>query len=181
MSNIINIINFITRSGLYVMFGLLSSYIVLENNYDVKMKDIDAIVQDITNKYDNLVEKMKNLETRVAKLEDDLETEKNINKIKLAEDVEELEEIKELEELEQEKEKELIQMMNEDIKIITDEIIEMTINEIVNENTVVNENALESKSLDDEIIDLSEEIYPVSNQNNKNQDKKGWIKTLLFM
>ena len=57
----------------------------------------------------------------------------------------------------------------------------MTINEIVNENTVVNENALESKSLDDEIIDLSEEIYPVSNQNNKNQDKKGWIKTLLFM
>ena len=178
MSNIINIINFITRSGLYVMFGLWSSYIVLENNYDVKMKDIDAIVQDITNKYDNLVEKMKNLETRVAKLEDDLETEKNINKIKLAEDEEELEEIKELE---QEKEKELIQMMNEDIKIITDEIIEMTINEIVNENTVVNENSLESKSLDDEIIDLSEEIYPVSNQNNKNQDKKGWIKTLLFM
>ena len=180
MSNIINIINFITRSGLYVMFGLWSSYIVLENNYDVKMKDIDTIVQDITNKYDNLVEKMKNLETRVAKLEDDLETEKNINKIKLAEDVEELEEIKELKELEQE-EKELIQMMNEDIKIITDEIIEMTINEIVNENTVVNENSLESKSLDDEIIDLSEEIYPVSNQNNKNQDKKGWIKTLLFM
>jgi hypothetical protein len=181
MSNILNIINFFTKSGLYVMFGLLSSYIVLENNYNTKMKDIDAIVQDITNKYDNLVEKMKNLETRVAKLEDDLETEKNINKIKLAEDVEELEEIKELEqeeelkqEKEKEKEKELIQMMNEDIKIITDEII-------VNENTVVNENSLESKSLDDEIIDLSEEIYPVSNQNNKNQDKKGWIKTLLFM
>ena len=41
-------------------------------------------------------------------------------------------------------------------------------------------------SLDDEIVDLSEEIYPVSNQNNSNQNnsnqtKKGWIKTLLFM
>ena len=58
-------------------------------------------------------------------------------------------------------------MMNEDIKIITDEIIE-------------NDNSIESKSLDDEIVDLSEDIYPVRNQNNKNQDK-GWIKTLLFM
>ena len=145
------------------------------------MKDIDAIVQDITNKYDNLVEKMKNLETRVAKLEDNLETEKNINKIKLEEHVEELEEleeieeIKELEELEQEeKDKELIQMMNEDIKIITDEIVDEIIE---NEPSV----SIASKSLDDEIIDLSEDIYPVSNQNNKNQDKKGWIKTLLFM
>lgn len=174
MSNIINIsniINFITKSSLYVMFGLWSSYIILENNYNTKMKDIDVIVQNITNKYDNLVEKMKNLETRVAKLEDDLETEKNINKIKLAEDElqeikeleqeDELEEIKELEELKQEKEKELIQ-------IITDEIIG-------------NENSVTSKSLDDEIVDLSEEIYPVSNQNNSNQNNKGWIKTLLFM
>ena len=58
-------------------------------------------------------------------------------------------------------------MMNEDIKIITDEIIE-------------NDNSIESKSLDDEIVDLSEDIYPVRNHNNKNQDK-GWIKTLLFM
>jgi hypothetical protein len=176
MSNIINIsnvINFITKSSLYVMFGLWSSYIILENNYNTKMKDIDVIVQNITNKYDNLVEKMKNLETRVAKLEDDLENEKTINKIKLAEDElqeikeleqeDELEEIKELEELEQEKEKE-----KELIQIITDEIIG-------------NENTLESKSLDDEIVDLSEEIYPVSNQNNSNQNNKGWIKTLLFM
>ena len=165
-----NIINFITKSSLYLIFGLWSSYIVQKNNYNTKMKDIDAIVQDMTNKYNELFEKMKNLETRVAKLEDDLENEKTINKIKLAED--ELQEIKELEqedeleeikELEQEKEKE-----KELIQIITDEIIG-------------NENTLESKSLDDEIVDLSEEIYPVSNQNNSNQNNKGWIKTLLFM
>ena len=52
-----NIINFITRSSLYLIFGLWSSIIVQENNYNTKMKDIDAIVQDMTNKYDNLVEK----------------------------------------------------------------------------------------------------------------------------
>jgi hypothetical protein len=168
------------------MVGLWSSIIVQENNYNTKMKDIDAIVQDMTNKYDKLIVKMKNLEDRVSKME----SEKNINKIKLAEDVEELEELEEIKELEEiilevnnsffyketdiiQEEKELIQMMNEDIKIITDEIIE---NEIVDE-IIENETSLVSKSLDDEIVDLSEHIYPVSNQNNK----KGWIKTLLFM
>ena len=158
-----NIINFITKSSIYLIFGLWSSYIVQENNYNTKMKDIDAIVQDMTNKYNELFEKMKNLETRVAKLEDDLETEKNINKIKLEEHVEELEEleeiileeikeikeikeieeIKEIKELEQEeKDKELIQMMNEDIKIITDEIVDEIIE---NEPSV----SIASKSLDD--------------------------------
>ena len=175
-----NIINFITKSSIYLIFGLWSSYIVQENNYNTKMKDIDAIVQDMTNKYNELFEKMKNLETRVAKLEDDLETEKNINKIKLEEHVEkleELEEIKEIKEIEEIKEIKELEQEEKDkelIQIITDEIVDEIIE---NEPSV----SIASKSLDDEIIDLSEEIYPVSNQNNKNQDKKGWIKTLLFM
>ena len=89
--------------------------------------------------------------------------------------LEEIKEIKEIKELEQEeKDKELIQMMNKDIKIITDEIVDEIIE---NEPSV----SIASKSLDDEIVDLSEDIYPVRNQNNSNQNNKGWIKTLLFM
>lgn len=86
MSNIINIINFITRSSLYVIIGLWSSFIVIENNCDTKMKEVDTIVKDIINNYDDLIVKMKNLEERIDKLKANLETEGNISKIKLAED-----------------------------------------------------------------------------------------------
>jgi hypothetical protein len=148
------------------------------------MKEVQTIVENMTYKYNELFVKMKNLEARVAKLENDLEIEKNINKVKLTENknVAVSEEL--IEEIifkipnnnflykERCIQEELIQMANEDIKIIKDEIIE---NELVtNELTVTN-------SLDDEIVDLSKEIYPVSNLNNSNQNKKGWIKTLLFM
>jgi hypothetical protein len=37
------------------------------------------------------------------------------------------------------------------------------------------------KELDTDIIDLSEEIYPTKNLNQNIQNKKGWLKTLLFM
>lgn len=184
MSNIINIINFITRSSLYVIIGLWSSFIVIENNCDTKMKEVDTIVKDIINNYDDLIVKMKNLEERIDKLKANLETEGNISKIKLAEHKDEhvatiIEEIifknpnsdffnKELD-IQEEKDNELIQMANEDT------------NTVISSNTTNMSIAIASKSLDDEIVDLSQDIYPVSNQNNSNQNKKSWIKTLLFM
>jgi|LauGreDrversion4_2_1035121.scaffolds.fasta_scaffold44911_2 cell division septum initiation protein DivIVA len=188
MSNIINIINFITRSSLYVIIGLWSSFIVIENNCDTKMKDVDTIVKDIINNYDDLIVKMKNLEERIDKLKANLETEGNISKIKLAEHKDEhkdehvatiIEEIilknsnsdffnKELD-IQEEKDNELIQMANEDT------------NTVISSNTTNMSIAIASKRLDDEIVDLSQDIYPVSNQNNSNQNKKSWIKTLLFM
>lgn len=54
-------------------------------------------------------------------------------------------------------------------------------NTVISSNTTNMSIAIASKSLDDEIVDLSQDIYPVSNQNNSNQNKKSWIKTLLFM
>ena len=59
-------------------------------------------------------------------------------------------------------------MANEDV--ITN-VIEKELNEVIVKETV-------AESLEDEMVDISEETYPIKNQV---QNKKSWLKTILFM
>jgi thymidylate kinase len=83
----------------------------------------------------------------------ELELQNKIRKIKLEEEYREI--------------KELEQMKIEDSNTVKD-VVKDVVKDLV-------------KELDTDIIDLSEEIYPSKNLNQNIQNKKGWLKTLLFM
>lgn len=83
----------------------------------------------------------------------ELELQNKIKKIKLEEECAQI--------------KELEQMKTEDSNVVKN-IIENVAKDV-------------AKDLDTDIVDLSEEMYPIKNQNQNTQNKKGWLKTLLFM
>ena len=192
------VINYITTSGLYVLFGLWSFFQVLEYKYYTRIEQYDTIVENIKickEKYVDLLVKITQLENRVDELEDilvehnldgedlDEEEEEDLEEEE-GEDLEE-EEGEDLEEeklsldaealqkseLETETELELEQMANEDVitNVVQNEIEEKELNEVI--ETV-------AESLEDEMVDISEETYPIKNQV---QNKKGWLKTILFL
>jgi len=107
----------------------------------------------LDNKHNELIEKIKKIELKIA----ELELQNKIKKIKLEEEHAQI--------------KELEQMNNEDYNAVKNVVK----NEIKNVIKDV------SKDLDTDIVDLSEEMYPIKNQNQNTQNKKGWLKTLLFM
>jgi len=192
------VINYITTSGLYVLFGLWSFFQVLEYKYYTRIEQYDTIVENIKickEKYVDLLVKITQLENRVDELEDIL-VEHNLDGEDLDEeeeedlDEEEEEDLEEEEgedleeeklsldaealqksELETETELESEQMANEDVitNVVQNEIEEKELNEVI--ETV-------AESLEDEMVDISEETYPIKNQV---QNKKGWLKTILFL
>ena len=184
------VINYITTSGLYVLFGLWSFFQVLEYKYYTRIEQYDTIVENIKickEKYVDLLVKITQLENRVDELEDIL-VEHNLDGEDLDEEEEEDLEEEEGEDLEEEKlsldaealqkseletetELELEQMANEDVitNVVQNEIEEKELNEVI--ETV-------AESLEDEMVDISEETYPIKNQV---QNKKGWLKTILFL
>ena len=176
------VINYITTSGLYVLFGLWSFFQVLEYKYYTRIEQYDTIVENIKickEKYVDLLVKITQLENRVDELEDilvehnldgedlDEEEEEDLEEEKLSLDAEALQKS----ELETETELELEQMANEDVitNVVQNEIEEKELNEVI--ETV-------AESLEDEMVDISEETYPIKNQV---QNKKGWLKTILFL
>lgn len=180
------VINYITTGGLYVLFGLWSFFQVLEYKYYTRVEQYDTIVENMKickQKYIELLVKMTQLENRVDELEDillehnldgeDLEEEEEleVEEEQLSLDAEALKKA-ELEELNEVKEVE--QMANEEV--ITN-VVEKELNE---EQVVTTEEEKETvaESLEDEMVDISEETYPIKNQA---QNKKGWLKTILFM
>jgi hypothetical protein len=185
------VINYITTGGLYVLFGLWSFFQVLEYKYYTRVEQYDTIVENMKickQKYIELLVKMTQLENRVDELEDIL-LEHNLD----GEDLEEEEELEEEEQLSLDTEalkkaeleelnevKEVEQMANEEV--ITN-VVEKELNEVsevneVNEVNEVKEAETVAESLEDEMVDISEETYPIKNQA---QNKKGWLKTILFM
>jgi hypothetical protein len=146
-----NFTNLILNVSLYIFFKLLSFI----NNIQYKRSTILLL----ENKNNDLIKKINNLEEHI----DELELQNNIRKIRLK--------LKEEEEEEAKTEGELLQMSNED-----KDKQENTLDDVVN---VIDANIVVVKDLDNDLVDLSEEMYPTKNQNNQN--KKGWFKTLLFM
>jgi hypothetical protein len=186
------VINYITTGGLYVLFGLWSFFQVLEYKYYTRIEQYDTIVENIKickEKYVDLLVKITQLENRVDELEDilvehnldgaeeeeDLKEEEDLEEEKLSLDAEALKKA-ELEELN--KVKEVEQMANEE-HVTTEEEKELNeVNELneLNELNEVKETVAEN--LEDEMVDISEETYPIKNQV---QNKKSWLKTILFM
>ena len=185
------VIKYITTGGLYVLFGLWSFFQVLEYKYYTRLEQYDTIVENMRickQKYIELLVKMTQLENRVDELEDilvehNLDGEEDLEEDDLEEDLEEeklsldAEALKKAELEELNKVKEVEQMANEDV--ITN-VIENELNEVseVKEKVVTTEEETVAESLEDEMVDISEETYPIKNQA---QNKKGWLKTILFM
>ncbi len=147
-----NTTNFILNISLYLFIGLWTFI----NNLQYKKNSILLL----DNKHNELIEKITKLDLTIAELE--LQ-----NKIKKAKLEEECAQIKEVE-----------QMMIEDSNTVKNKLDFNVVKDVINDvaKDVINDVA---KDLDTDIIDLSEEMYPTKNQNIQN--KKGWLKTLLFM
>ena len=205
------VIKYITSGGLYVVFGLWSFFQVLEYKYYTRVEQYDSIVENMRickQKYGELLLKMRQLENRVDELEDILLEHNledlNANEIVVKEE-EDLEEESLDEEIlsldsealnkaeEEEEEEELNEVANEiaelnaneiaELNEVANEIAELNANEIaeLNANEIAEVNANEIAEVneeDDEMVDISEETYPIKNQV---QNKKGWLKTILFM
>ena len=205
------VIKYITSGGLYILVGVWSFFQVLEYKYYTRVEQYDTIVENMKickQKYGELLLKMRQLENRVDELEDILLEHNledlNANEIVVKEE-EDLEEESLDEEIlsldsealnkaeEEEEEEELNEVANEiaelnaneiaELNEVANEIAELNANEIAelnaNEIAEVNANEIaEVKEEDDEMVDISEETYPIKNQV---QNKKGWLKTILFM
>jgi len=151
-----NTTNFILNISLYLFIGLWTFI----NNLQYKKNSILLL----DNKHNELIEKITKLDLTIAELE--LQ-----NKIKKAKLEEECAQIKEVE-----------QMMIEDSNTVKNKLDFNVVNDVINDvaKDVINDVTKDvAKDLDKDIIDLSEEMYPTKNQNIQN--KKGWLKTLLFM
>jgi hypothetical protein len=186
------VINYITTGGLYVLFGIWSFYQVLEYKYYTRVEQYETIVENMKickQKYIELLVKMTQLENRVDELEDILlehnldgaeeeDLEEELEEEKLSLDIEALKkaELNEVNEV-----KELEQMANEDVvtNVVENELNEVSEVKVKEKNvTTEKENEIVAESLEDEMVDISEETYPIKNQA---QNKKGWLKTILFM
>ena len=182
-------INILRTGGLYVMFGIWSFVHVLEYKYFTRVEQYDTIIQNMTQcnqKYNELLIKIAHLENRVAELEDILILKDEIDDFESnqmnAEDTNTLitdtlitdtlitdtlithlktEDLK----------TEDLKTETEDLELETEDL------ELETENLELETEDLETK-IDEEMVYVSEETYPVK---NSSQNKKGWIKTLLFM
>ena len=183
------VIKYITSGGLYVLFGAWSFFQVLEYKYYTRVEQYDTIVENMKickQKYGELLLKMRQLENRVDELEDIL-LEHNLE----GELEEALEEALEEETLSLDFEALKKAELEEDTNEIVEEALSAVTNEIVVEeeiSAVTNEIVVKEElsaaivesvaSLEDEMVDISEETYPIKNQV---QNKKGWLKTILFL
>ena len=144
----------------YMLFGIWSFCQVLEYKYYTRVEQYETIVENTKAcklEYTELLLKMAQLEARIEELS------------QLSELSESSLEDEELEDKELE-DKELEEMANEDLA--TESVPSV-------ESYLATELETELETLvDTEIVDISEETYPVKQQKH---NKKGWLKTILFM
>jgi hypothetical protein len=204
-----SVINYITTGGLYVLFGVWSFFQVLEYKYYTRVEQYDTIVENMRickQKYGELLLKMRQLEDHVDELEDIL-LEHNLEDLNANEIVvkEEETDLGGAERLEEEK----LSLESESLKRAELNVNEIVVKEELNEvkeeelNAAIVKEALSLESEEelnaakeeeeelneakeelnevkeeDEMVDISEETYPIKNQA---QNKKGWLKTILFL
>jgi len=160
---IIQIMNRIIKTGIYIIniiywLGIIINsyqeyFVSLEQKYETKF-------QNILNKYAEMLLKIQDLENRII----ELELKNSIKQIKAEpETISNITISEENIEENIEENKEFIQMLKEDKQQENKQQEDKQQEEIQNKS-------------DNELVDLSEETYPV-----KNPNKKSWIKTLFFM
>jgi hypothetical protein len=186
----------------YVLFGIWSFCQVLEYKYYTRVEQYDTIVENTKackRQYHELLVKMAQLEARIEELsstelselselsESSLEDEELEDEELEDEELEDEElEDKELEDEELEdkelEDKELEDMANEDLhtSVVTSVDTDLATESVPSvESYLATELETELQTLvDTELVDISEETYPVKQQKH---NKKGWLKTILFM
>jgi hypothetical protein len=154
---IIQIMNRVAITGIYII-NIIYWLVIIINNFQAYFvsleQNYEAKFQNILNKYAEMLLKIQDLENRII----ELELKNSIEQLK-----EEPETISNIAISEENLDKNLDKNIGEN-----KELIEMLKEDKQQEN-------IENKS-DNELVDLSEETYPV-----KNPNKKSWIKTLFFM
>ena len=153
-----------------MLFGIWSFCQVLEYKYYTRVEQYETIVENTKAcklEYTELLLKMAQLEARI----DELSSSELSEVSELSLEDEELED-KEIED------KELKEMANEDLASeLATESVPSVDSYLATE--LETELAIELETLvDTELVDISEETYPVKQQKH---NKKGWLKTILFM
>jgi hypothetical protein len=173
----------------YVLFGIWSFCQVLEYKYYTRVEQYDTIVENTKackRQYHELLVKMAQLEARIEELSSTELSELSESSLEDEElEDEELEdeelEDEELEDKELE-DKELEDMANEDLhtSVVTSVDTDLATESVPSvESYLATELETELQTLvDTELVDISEETYPVKQQKH---NKKGWLKTILFM
>ena len=158
----------------YVLFGIWSFCQVLEYKYYTRVEQYDTIVENTKackRQYHELLVKMAQLEARIEEL----------SSSELSELSESSLEDKEIEDKELE-DKELEDMANEDLhaSVVTSVDSDLESESVPSvESYLATELETELETLvDTELVDISEETYPVKQQKH---NKKSWLKTILFM
>ena len=184
----------------YVLFGIWSFCQVLEYKYYTRVEQYESIVENTKackRQYHELLVKMAQLEARIEELSSSELSELSESSLEDKEIEDKEIEDKEIEDKEIE-DKELEDMANEDLhasvvtSVDTDlatELVPSVDSDLATELATESvpsvesylatelETELETK-LDTELVDISEETYPVKQQKH---NKKGWLKTILFM
>ena len=177
-------INMITTGGLYVIFGIWSFVNVLEYKYFTRVEQYDTIIKNMkqcNQKYGKLLVKVSHLENRVSELEDILLLKDEIEELNLASNNESkqmnAEDSNILETVETHNE--TVETHDETVET-HDETVETHDETVKTHDETATDlvTSTDNPVMDEEIVDISEETYPVK---NPSQNKKGWIKTLLFM
>lgn len=166
----------------YMLFGIWSFCQVLEYKYYTRVEQYDTIVENTKackRQYHELLVKMAQLEARIEEL----------SSSELSELSESSLEDKEIEDKELE-DKELEEMANEDLHAdLATELVPSVDSDLATELATESVPSVESylateleteleTLVDTELVDISEETYPVKQQKH---NKKGWLKTILFM
>ena len=166
----------------YVLFGIWSFCQVLEYKYYTRVEQYETIVENTKackRQYHELLVKMAQLEARIEEL----------SSSELSELSESSLEDKEIEDEELEDE-ELEDMANEDLHAdLATELVPSVDSDLATELATESVPSVESylateleteldTLVDTELVDISEETYPVKQQKH---NKKGWLKTILFM
>ena len=168
----------------YVLFGIWSFCQVLEYKYYTRVEQYETIVENTKackRQYHELLVKMAQLEARIEELSSSELSELSESSLEDKEIEDKELEDKELEDEELE-DKELEDMANEDLhtSVVTSVDTDLATELVPSvESYLATELETELDTLvDTELVDISEETYPVKQQKH---NKKGWLKTILFM
>jgi hypothetical protein len=188
-----NIKSIISTASLYIMFGVWSFIHMMEYKYFTRIEQYDSIVDNMdrcNKKYTELLLKMIHMENRIAELEDilyitdelSLSEETTVASLEIEETsvtTNVLEIVASLEVVEEEPkvvEESVASLEAEETTVL--EVAESVTRSPVASLEVVKEETKAADNFDaGELVDLSTE----EKETNPNPNKKGWVKTLLFL
>ena len=173
----------ISTASLYIMFGVWSFIHMMEYKYFTRIEQYDSIIGNMekcNKKYTELLLKIIHMENRIAELEDILYITDELSLETVASLVEE-ETVASSNEVVEEEAPEVVEplapkVVEEEESTNVEEVVEEIIIKLELEEESVKEESVTVDNFDaGELVDLSTE------EKETNSNKKGWVKTLLFL